>query len=86
MTYFRPLIQQKSKSLEKECARESYSLRYDKFGRRSVTFIMSVGAGNKSSITDEIPNLDKVTQVSRTFGDSADLKVEAIVESNKELM
>ncbi len=79
-------VQRRRKRLEDECVRESYSLRYEKFGKRKVSFIISLGAGNKSSIADEIFGLEKVTQVSRIFGDSADLKVEAIVETNNELM
>jgi DNA-binding Lrp family transcriptional regulator len=79
-------VQRRRKRLEEECVRESYSLRYEKFGKRNITFIISLGAGDKSIIANDILGLDKVRQVSRTFGDSADLKVEAVVETNKELM
>jgi DNA-binding Lrp family transcriptional regulator len=79
-------VQRRRKRLEEEFVRESYSLRYDKFGRRQITFIISLGAGEKSTIANEILSIEKVNYVSRTFGDSADLKVEAVVETNKELM
>ncbi len=79
-------VQRRRKRLEEECVRESYSLNYEKFGKRNITFIISLGAGDKSTIANEILSLDKVTRVSRTFGDGADLQVEAIVETNKELM
>lgn len=79
-------VQRRRKRLEEEFVRESYSLRYDKFGRRQITFIISLGVGERSTIANEILSIEKVNYVSRTFGDSADLKVEAVVETNKELM
>lgn len=79
-------VQRRRKRLEEECVRESYSLRYERFSRRNVTFIISLGAGDKSTIANEILGIEKVTQLSRTFGDGADLKAESIVETNKELM
>lgn len=79
-------VQRRRKRLEEVFVRESYSLRYDRFGKRHITFIISLGAGDKSTIANEILSLEKVNLVSRTFGDSADLKVEAVVETNKELM
>lgn len=79
-------VQRRRKRLEEEFVKESYSLQYQKFGRRQVTFIVSIGVGNKTTISDEILELEKVIAVTRTFGDSADLKIEALVESNQEFM
>lgn len=79
-------VQRRRRRLEEEFVNESYSLRYEKFDRRIVTFIISLGAGNKNAIADEILGLEKVIAVSQIFGDGADLKVEAILESNQEFM
>jgi len=79
-------VQRRRRRLEEEFVNESYSLRYEKFGKRFVTFIISLGAGNKNAIADEILGLEKVIAVSQIFGDGADLKVEAILESNQEFM
>jgi len=79
-------VQRRRRRLEEEFVHESYGLRYEKFGKRLVTFIVSYGAGNKNSVADEILGLEKVVTVSRVFGDNADLKVEALLEGNREFM
>jgi DNA-binding Lrp family transcriptional regulator len=78
-------VQRRRKRLEEECVSESYSLQYEKFGRKHVTLIISVGTGDSAKIANEILELEKVTLVSRTMGDNADLKAEAVVETNEEL-
>lgn len=79
-------IQRRRKRLEEEFVKESYSLKYEKFGKRQVTFIAMLGAGDKSQVANQILSLEKVISLGRTFGDSADLKIEAIVENNQDLM
>jgi DNA-binding Lrp family transcriptional regulator len=79
-------VQRRRKRLEDEFVNEFYSLQYEKFGKRQVTFIVSLGAVDKNAIANEILGLEKVIAVARTFGDGADLKVEAILESNQEFM
>jgi DNA-binding Lrp family transcriptional regulator len=79
-------IQRRRKRLEEEFVKESYSLKYEKFGRRQVTFIAMLGAADKSEVANQILSLEKVISVSRTFGDGADLKVEAIIETNQDFM
>lgn len=79
-------IQRRRKRLEEEFVKESYSLKYEKFGRRQVTFIAMLGAADKSEVANQILSLEKVISVSRTFGDGADLKIEAIIETNQDFM
>lgn len=79
-------VQRRRKRLEKEFICESYGLRYEKFGKRHVTFIVSLGVGDRSQVPKEILALDKVIALTRTFGDEADLKVEAILDGNQELI
>lgn len=79
-------IQRRRKRLEEEFVTESYSLKYEKFGKRQVTFIISVGARDRTAVAKEILELDKVISVSCTFGDGADLKVEVILETNPEFI
>ncbi|AIF82773.1 transcriptional regulator [Candidatus Nitrososphaera evergladensis SR1] len=79
-------VQRRRKRLEDEFVNEFYSLQYEKFGKRQVTFIVSLGAVDKNAIANEILGLEKVIAVARTFGDGADLKIEAILESNQEFM
>ncbi|HEX6562106.1 MAG TPA: Lrp/AsnC family transcriptional regulator, partial [Nitrososphaera sp.] len=79
-------IQRRRKRLEEEFISESYSLRYEKFGKKHVTFIVSLGVGDTSEVAREILALEKVSALTRTFGDGADLKIEAILDSNQEFI
>jgi DNA-binding Lrp family transcriptional regulator len=79
-------VQRRRKRLEDEFVKESYSLCYEKFGKRRITFIISLGTGEKSKVVREILAIDKVLALTRTFGDSVDLKVEAILETNQEFI
>ncbi|AIF83957.1 transcriptional regulator [Candidatus Nitrososphaera evergladensis SR1] len=79
-------VQRRRKRLEEEFISESYGLRYEKFGKRHITFIVSLGVGDRSEVTKEILVLEKVSALTRTFGDGADLKVEAILDSNQEFI
>ena len=78
-------IQRRRNRLE-EFIEESYTLRYGKFGKRQVIFIVSLGPSHKSGIADDILYLRNITAVRRIFGDGVDLLVEAVLESNKEIM
>ncbi|AIC14727.1 Lrp/AsnC family transcriptional regulator [Nitrososphaera viennensis] len=79
-------VQRRRKRLEEEFISESYSLRYEKFGKRHITFIVSLGVGDRYEVTKEILVLEKVSALTSTFGDGADLKVEAILDSNQEFI
>lgn len=79
-------VQRRRKRLEEEFISESYSLRYEKFGKKHVTFIVSLGVGDTSEVAREILALEKVSALTRTFGDGADLKIEAILDSNQEFI
>lgn len=79
-------VQRRRKRLEEEFISESYSLKYEKFGKRHITFVVSLGAVNKIATANEILGIEKVIAVAQTFGDNADLKVEAILESNEEFV
>jgi hypothetical protein len=48
------MVQRRHERLEEECVREWYSLPYEKFGKRNITFIISLGAGERSAIADAI--------------------------------
>jgi hypothetical protein len=71
--------------LEKEFIEHSYSLKYKMFSKRHVTFVISLGAGDRSEIAKEILLLKGVVMIERIFGNNLDLKVEAILETNAEL-
>ncbi len=78
-------VQRRRKRLEDECVNESYSIQYEKFGRKHMTLIVSLGTGDSAKIAKEILELEKITVVTRTLGDGADLKAEAVVETSEEL-
>jgi DNA-binding Lrp family transcriptional regulator len=78
-------VQRRRKRLEDECVNESYSIQYEKFGRKHITLIVSLGTGDSANIAKEILELEKITVVTRTLGDGADLKAEAVVETSEEL-
>jgi DNA-binding Lrp family transcriptional regulator len=78
-------VQRRRKRLEKEFIEHSYSLKYNKFSKRHVTFVISLGAGDRSEIAREILQLKGVIMIERVFGNNLDLKVEVILETNAEL-
>jgi DNA-binding Lrp family transcriptional regulator len=79
-------VLRRRKRLMEQFIRHSYSLRYEAFARRNITFIISLGAGNRSQVVREILSLKGVTSITRTFGDGLDLMIEAVVEENEELV
>lgn len=79
-------VLRRRKRLMEQFIRHSYSLRYEAFARRNVTFIVSLGAGNRSEVVGEVLSLKGVTSITRTFGDGLDLKIEAVVETNEEVV
>lgn len=78
-------VQRRRKRLEGRFIVHSYSLKYDAFAKRQITFIVSLGGGIRSEVVKEVLALDRVVAVTRTFGDGLDLKVEAVLETNEEL-
>lgn len=78
-------IQRRRKRLEKEFIEHSYSLKYKMFSKRHVTFVISLGPGDRSQIAREILLLKGVVMIERIFGNNLDLEVEAILETNAEL-
>lgn len=78
-------VQRRRKRLEGRFIVHSYSLKYDAFAKRQITFIVSLCGGIRSEVVKEVLALDKVVAVARTFGDGLDLKVEAVLETNEEL-
>jgi DNA-binding Lrp family transcriptional regulator len=79
-------VQRRRKRLEEEFISESYTLNYEKFAMRHVTFLVSFNAGNTLEFKKEILALQKVIALTRTFGDGADLKIEAILGTNQEFI
>lgn len=79
-------VNRRRKRLEEQFISQSYSLRYAVFGKRHITFIISLGAGDRSQVAKEILTFKGVTTITRTFGDSLDLKAEAVLETNEDLV
>lgn len=72
--------------MEDEFVNESYALKYEKFDKRNITFILTLGSRDKTAVAKEIVEHGKMFSIACTFGDGADLKAEVILETHQEFM
>src|SRR5580658_4589481 len=80
-------LQRRRNHLESKYLDITYSLRLEHLGIRRVDFFLSTGGGNTSEIGVELLKLREVVDVSRSVGEhTIDLRVEAIVKDNAELL
>ena len=80
-------IQRRRKRLEKEFLKEDHTLLINKFGWRRVDFFISTTDGKTDALANDLIEMDQVTAVGKSIGEhTIDLRVETIVEDNRELL
>jgi DNA-binding Lrp family transcriptional regulator len=80
-------IQRRRKRLEQELLTLHYTLKLENFNWRRVDIFISTKNGETDSVANELLKLDEVTFAGKSIGEhTIDLKVEAIVKYNSQLL
>lgn len=64
----------------------NYSIKYEKFGLEQVTFLVAVDAKGSSGVGKVILSLPGITKIVRILSDKAELRVEAVLKSHKDIV
>lgn len=78
-------IIRRRKRLE-ELLKRTYELRYEKFALRQITFLVSTGGQGAMAIGKEILDRSGVTEVVRILGNKVDLRIEAVLRTNDDIV
>jgi DNA-binding Lrp family transcriptional regulator len=77
-------LQRRRKRLE-ELLNRTYHIRYEKFGMKQVTFVVSTEGQGTARIGEEVLSLPGISKVVHILSSAGDLRVEAIVQTNNDL-
>jgi DNA-binding Lrp family transcriptional regulator len=77
-------VQRRRKRLE-QVIDSSYSLKIEEFGRRMITFFITVEGKSAVEVGKEALNVQRVISVERMIGGNVDVEVKAIVTTNNDI-
>jgi DNA-binding Lrp family transcriptional regulator len=77
-------VQRRRKRLE-QVIDSSYSLKIEEFGRRMITFFITVEGKSAIEVGKEALNVQRVISVERMIGGNIDVEVKAIVATNNDI-
>ena len=77
-------LQRRRKRIENLLVR-TYSLNYEKFAMKQITFLVSTEGHSNVSTGKQALSLTGVTRTVRTLSNAVDLQVHAVVKTNKEI-
>lgn len=69
-----------------ELLERNYVLRYEKFEMRQITFLVSAEGQGAPAIGKEMLNLDGVVKVVRILSNKVDLRIEAVLRTNEDII
>jgi hypothetical protein len=69
-----------------ELLERNYALKFDKFALRQITFLILTEGQNAPTIGKDILNLPGVTKVVRMLSNKVDLRVEAVLKTNEDIV
>lgn len=78
-------LQRRRKRMEELINKSNY-LRYEKFGMKQVTFIVSIEGQSAASIGKAVLSLPRVSKAVQILSGNGDLQVEAILKTNKDVV
>lgn len=77
-------LQRRRKRLE-ELINRNYHLRYEKFGMKQVTFVVSTEGEGTARIGKEVLSLPSISKVVHILSSAGDFRVEAILQTNNDI-